>query len=110
DLTEAIDAMVPEGDQFCIERSASLRIEGQGEVRGHFEVSLHRLPRLYPDERFAVGQGRPEIAEGLEDERPQRRGIAHADTASPAPPRTASLVSLTGSSCARARTRRTPRG
>src|SRR2546427_12208399 len=96
-------------DQFGLELPASLRIEREREARRHLEIPLHRFGGLDPYERVAFGHGCAEIRERLDDERPQRRRIAHADTASPESPRTVSFVSFTCSYWARARTSESPR-
>src|SRR3989442_1072479 len=109
DGDEALQEVAARGDQLGLELPTALRIEGQREIRGHFEIALDRLGCLDPYERFARGHDGSEVGERFDDERLQGRNVAHAEAASSAPPRTASLTSFTSSYWARARTRESPR-
>src|SRR5207244_1547544 len=109
DGDEALQEVAARGDELGLELPTALRIEGQREIRGHLEVVLDGLGCLDPYERFARGHDGPEVGERFDDERLQPRGFAHAEAASSAPPRTASLTSFASSYWARARTRESPR-
>src|SRR2546425_2525026 len=109
DGDEALQEVAARGDQLGPELPAAFRVESQREIRGRFEIVLDRLGGLDPDERVARRHEGPEVGERFDDERLQGRGVAHAETASSAPPRTAWLTSFTFSYWARARTRESPR-
>ncbi|TLZ79874.1 MAG: hypothetical protein E6K07_02760 [Methanobacteriota archaeon] len=95
DGDEALQEIAARGDQLGLELPASVRIEGQREIRRHLEIMLDRLGGLDPDERSARRHDRSEVGERVDDERLQRWDVAHAEAASSAPPRTASLTSFT---------------
>ncbi|HWM53404.1 MAG TPA: hypothetical protein VNP71_09620 [Thermoplasmata archaeon] len=70
DRDQPLQEVAAGSDQFCLELLVSFRVEREREARRHFEIPLHRFGGLDPHERIAVGHGRAEIGERLDDERP----------------------------------------